>query len=178
MSKCGLWENQPCHVTNPFMVIFLKRYLNVIAIWVTFLSGMGMLVMISRYDSFETCTSLTNFVRTVTNISYWFVSQISRFPAGLGYNLQICVQEERQECGSFPYQSYPVEVISPPAPTPPHPQLCLKTSQCWIKFFLFFLWKITLSKKRGVTFPSLGTFWYDKPHSWGKEKNILRILFQ
>lgn len=75
--------------------------------------------MISRYDSFETCTSLTNFVRTVTNISYWFVSQISRFPAGLGYNLQICVQEERQECGSFPYQSYPVEVISPPAPTPP-----------------------------------------------------------
>lgn len=55
-------------MTNPFMVIFLKRYLNVIAIWVTFLSGMGMLVMISRYDSFETYTSLTNFVRTVTTL--------------------------------------------------------------------------------------------------------------
>lgn len=53
-------------MTNPFMGIFLKRYLNVIAIWVTFFSGMEMLVMISRYDSFEKCTSLTNFVRTVT----------------------------------------------------------------------------------------------------------------
>lgn len=48
-----------CVMTNPFMVIFLKRYLNVIAIWVTFYkwNGMEMLVMIPRYDSFEKYTS-------------------------------------------------------------------------------------------------------------------------
>lgn len=102
-------------MTNPFTVIFLKRYLNVIAIrGHIFLSGMEMLVTIPR-----SCTPtliLTNSVHTVTAlckliISVRFVFQISRFPAGSGYNLQICVQEERQECGLFPSQFHSVEVI-------------------------------------------------------------------
>lgn len=126
---------------------------------------------------------LTNFVHTVTTlckltVSYWFVFQISRFPAGLGYNLQICIQEERQECGLFPYQSYSVEVISPPVPTPPAVFEDFSVLNK-VFFFLFFPWKTTLSKKRRVTFPSLGTFWYDKPHSWRKGKkshvNIISI---